>query len=265
MGGTLHPTPPSTEVLNLGAEEIRALVSASSPTGTVPVAFAQKWALFQERLDYAWKFFDFHAKQRMSMFNFFLLFVGFVLAGYANLYKSGDYLPATILAALGALLSFCFVPLDRRNEELVHVAEDTLFWLESDVLFESYNREIVWPHRRGLFRMNKHKEKDKPLGIFRRQEREQEECKRSLCEHGNWIPIFQWLVIIVFVLLAIFPSLHKSRPAAETDKPAPVSQIISFPATAPVTASPDTPHADVKDQTTDRGQRTKAHSTKKAH
>src|SRR5450432_3651859 len=35
----------------------------------------KQW-LFEKRLEYARYFFDHHAKQRMSMFNFFLVFVG---------------------------------------------------------------------------------------------------------------------------------------------------------------------------------------------
>jgi hypothetical protein len=35
-------------------------------------------------LDYAWDWFKYHASQRLTAFNFFLIMVGFLLVGYAH-------------------------------------------------------------------------------------------------------------------------------------------------------------------------------------
>ena len=39
-------------------------------------------AIDHERLDLAWKWFDFHAKQRTTIFNFFLIITGIILNAY---------------------------------------------------------------------------------------------------------------------------------------------------------------------------------------
>src|SRR5258708_16645287 len=174
--GAEHPHENNHVNLNLRLSDMRAAIGpsevkagmdtkaeASGKTRTAPTLFDQQWRLFEKRLDYGLKFFDHHAKQRMSMFQFFLIFVGFIFAGYGSLFKDGNFEVAAGLAILGAALSFCFIPLDRRNEELVHVAEDLLGSLERDVLFAEYEQKMAWPHRRGLWRMNK-EEKTKLSG-----------------------------------------------------------------------------------------------------
>jgi hypothetical protein len=171
----------------------------------------KKW-LFEKRLGYARYFFDHHAKQRMSMFNFFLLFVGFIVAGYANLFKDGSHAIASSLAVAGMALTVVFIFLERRNEELVHLSEDVLRSLESDVLFVDYNREVKLPRRRGWFLMKQGRCRQWPLGIFRRQEHDQQPKKdgglgHSLYEHGNWLPFFQYLIAIFFLFLALLPCL----------------------------------------------------------
>ena len=170
----------------------------------------KRW-LFEQRLTYAWNFFDFHAKQRMSMFNFFLIFVGFVISAYATLLKDGYCTVSSILAFTATVLTCFFIRLERRNEELVFIAEDVLTSLECDVLFEGYNREVVWPHRRSwwLGQMNK-KQELKPSGIFRRQKEEDKEFKPSKNEHGKWLPRFQIAIVVIFGILAVLPWLPKN-------------------------------------------------------
>src|SRR6266700_6624273 len=137
-----NPTPKGS--MDLSLNDLKA-VKGVLP---LPAEIELKWRLFEKRFDYAWDCFDFHAKQRMTMFNYFLIFVGFVITGYANLLKDGSYWISTALALVGPGLTVVFVVLERRNEELVNIAEDVLESLESDVLFDEYEREILWPHRR---------------------------------------------------------------------------------------------------------------------
>ena len=124
--------------LNLLLQNIKDFVAPSAPRGdpdisqpkatpsdagatTSPLASAesikleQKWRLFERRLDYGLKFFDHHAKQRMMMFYYFLVFVGFIFASFGALAKDGDFGVATLLAVLGAFLTSFFLPLERRN------------------------------------------------------------------------------------------------------------------------------------------------------
>lgn len=187
----------------------------------------EKW-LFDKRLEYARFFFDHHAKQRMSMFNFFLVFLGLVLSAYATLFKDAHYVTAGFLGFIASILTLFFIFLERRNEELVHISEDVLESLESDALFCGYDRPILWPRRRGLWRMKESESIKRPLGIFRRQTADKhgrirtkegqfievEKCERggSPYEHGIWMPAFQAVVLTVFVILCIAPWIYVAWP-----------------------------------------------------
>lgn len=175
----------------------------------------QKWKLFEKRFQYAWDFFDFHATQRTTMFNFFLVFVGFIFAGYASLLKDAPFPLAMVVALVGAVLTFIFIFLDRRNEELVHIAEAVLESLESDVLFDGYKRKIRWPMRRKWVSMDE-KLTERQVGILLRQTIDEDSINprtgkklgQSRYRHGRWIPIFQVAIMVLFVGLAIFSGLQ---------------------------------------------------------
>lgn len=168
----------------------------------------ERW-LFERRLEYARYFFDHHAKQRMTMLNFFLIFVGLTLSAYSALMKDEHPEVASLLALFGALLTLAFVALDRRNEELVHVAEDVLGHLETDVLFRGYNRVVEVPRRRKFMRVHGRTEL-RPIGIFRRQGWDQIDYRRSSYEHGTWVPVLQLALLALFVLLCFFPFFFRA-------------------------------------------------------
>lgn len=76
--------------------------------------------LVKLRLSYAWDIFAFHAAQRTTMFNFFLIAVGIVANGVALALRYG--LPvyfAFLLLLVGAFLSLAFWHLDKRNVQLL--------------------------------------------------------------------------------------------------------------------------------------------------
>jgi hypothetical protein len=210
--------------LNLSLDDMKKVsdegVAATPEAKPAPVSkFDQQWRLFEKRLDYGWKFFDFHARQRMSMFNFFLLFVGFIFAGYGTLFKDGNFFVAAFVAGLGAFLTLVFILLDRRNEELVHIAEDVLLPLETGVLFKEYDHYVLWPHRRKWWGKMYTEKATKPSGIFLRQAEEERECGKSRCEHGFWIPFFQIVVVVTFSALAGFATYRCYVPPASVDGP----------------------------------------------
>jgi hypothetical protein len=148
------------------------------------------------------------------MFNYFLIFVGFVLSAYATLLKDGDRLVSSFLALAAVVLTKFFLHLERRNEELVYIAEDVLTSLERDVLFAGYDRKIPWPHRRKwlLGKMNRTAVAEKPSGIFRRQEAENNDksVDFSKNEHGTWLPRIQIVIFVIFALLVFVPWLPKT-------------------------------------------------------
>jgi len=96
--------------------------------------------LSRERRDYAWKWFDYHAKQRVSMFNFFLIASGLLATAYVNTLCKGEELlgVAIAISILGTVIALVFVFLDCRNARLVYLAEDVLRRLEREQLFRGF-------------------------------------------------------------------------------------------------------------------------------
>lgn len=85
-------------------------------------------------LYYAWDHFAYHAQQRQTVFNFFLLLVGGCVAAYsATIGESGgEYIYfRSFMGAVLALASLLFWRLDKRNARLVEVSEDALKKLEA--------------------------------------------------------------------------------------------------------------------------------------
>ena len=81
----------------------------------------------------------------------------------------------SLLAVIAAVTVSIFLKLDRRNQELVHIAEDILYALEEDVLFEAYERpreskDPVVVERLGIQRLGR---------------------ERSCYEHSKWMPRLQ--------------------------------------------------------------------------
>jgi hypothetical protein len=91
------------------------------------------------RFEYAWRWFEFHAKQRVSMFNFFLVGIGILANAYVLLILQNLKYVAGTLAIIGALISLIFVFLDRRNRQLVKIGERLLNELEGNGLFSNMN------------------------------------------------------------------------------------------------------------------------------
>ena len=84
--------------------------------------------------DYVWAYFELHARQRMSLFNFFLVLVAFVLAGLGHsIQEHGRFAPmGVLLGILLVLVSFVFWKLDQRVSLFLKLAEDALADLEPD-------------------------------------------------------------------------------------------------------------------------------------
>lgn len=91
--------------------------------------------LVQLQLDYAWKWFEFHATQRTTMSNYFLIIVGLLATAYIALLEKGLWYLAAPLGVLGLVTAIAFICLDCRNRELLGFGEDILRHLEKDFLF----------------------------------------------------------------------------------------------------------------------------------
>jgi hypothetical protein len=88
------------------------------------------------QFDYAWKWFSFHADQRTKVFNFMLIVFGVFAAGLVNALDKNLPKAAVVgLSFFAAILAILFSQLDRRNRDLVWLAEDILKQLERDIIF----------------------------------------------------------------------------------------------------------------------------------
>ena len=85
-----------------------------------------------EMLEHAWRYFELHAKQRMSTFNFYVVLSGLVTAGLAVSFRGPGVLHLIGVASgmALALFSFVFWKLDQRVAFLVKHAENALVELE---------------------------------------------------------------------------------------------------------------------------------------
>jgi hypothetical protein len=90
-------------------------------------------------LYYAWDHFAYHAQQRQTVFNFFLLLVGGCVAAYSSTMgeSGGDYnYFRSFLGVVLALASLVFWRLDQRNARLVKISENALKNLEAQMAKE---------------------------------------------------------------------------------------------------------------------------------
>jgi len=80
--------------------------------------------------EYAWNWFEYHAGQRLTEFRFFLIFFGALALGFRIGLEDGNLIIARGICAFGVFVSFAFLMLDYRNEQLVNVGRDALMYLE---------------------------------------------------------------------------------------------------------------------------------------
>jgi hypothetical protein len=109
------------------------------------------------QFDYAWKWFSYHADQRVKMFNFMLVVFGVFATAIGS---TVGRLPSgftAVLCFVAAALGLIFPLLDRLNRDLVWLGEELLTHLEKNVLF---GEAITIKDRRG---------EDIRLGILSRQ------------------------------------------------------------------------------------------------
>ena len=138
----------------------------------------------KELLDYAWKWFEYHATQRLIAFRFFLVFLGILIIGYNNGIESGNLVLASFVAGAGALVSFAFLMLEVRNERLVDVGRNALRKIES----------VEFPQV----------DEFKVLSMGR--------PRHPLYSHKVWLRLIYMACIAVFLLSAFKPDAFVAEP-----------------------------------------------------
>jgi hypothetical protein len=153
------------------------------------------------QFDYAWKWFSYHADQRVKMFNFMLVVFGFLVAAIVNAVvgKQQPWFTA-ILCLIGAALAWIFVALDSRNERLLRFAEDVLMHLEKNAIFGE-GRTIT--DRSGV---------DVQFGILSRQSFEDKDYRwyspRKMIRHRVLLRLVGLLMLVAFVAGACWILKH---------------------------------------------------------
>jgi hypothetical protein len=98
--------------------------------------FVRRMELQKLQFDYAWKWFSYHADQRIKMFNFMLIALGIfstaIVSSVAYHIASGF---TFALCCVAAVLALVFWFLDTRNRDLVELGEELLTDLEKKVIF----------------------------------------------------------------------------------------------------------------------------------
>lgn len=152
------------------------------------------------QLDYAWKWFSYHADQRVKLFNYMLVVFGALTAAIVGAINSNAATALEVfLCMISALLALAFFFLDGRNQYLVRLGEQVLTSIEKDTLFAETETSITPDGRRCIY-----------PGILWRQERERAEtppkCKlldnALKGKHRFWMRGIAVCFGLIFVALA---------------------------------------------------------------
>ena len=90
------------------------------------------------QFEYAWRWYEYHAKQRTQMLNFFLIITGIFGNAFIMSYKEGYTAIAVGVASLGIFMSVGFTMFDFRNRNMATQGENVLERLETAFLGNEY-------------------------------------------------------------------------------------------------------------------------------
>lgn len=106
-------------------------------------------------LEHAWRYFQLHAQQRMTVFNFYLIITGLIAAGLGACVVQGGKL-VVIGGGLGLFLSFItfiFWKLDQRVSIMIKKSEDAIVSLEKILAIPEaslFSGDLEPPTKRGF-------------------------------------------------------------------------------------------------------------------
>ena len=156
----------------------------------------------QELSQRAWDYFEMHGTQRLTTFNFYIVFSSIVAASLLTPLQSGQATRAGLLPGLLLIfLSFVFWKLDVRNKDLIKAAEAALKYFEQTSNLQDTGDE---PHIAKIFL---HEEF---MTCQRKQKKSVFFWKNHFSYSNSFNIIFACfgLVGLVGVVLAFFPQLR---------------------------------------------------------
>lgn len=142
------------------------------------------------RFEYAWRWFDGHAKQRMTMFYYYLIMVGILANAWAQAYDKKQVAVAVAISLLGIVMSVAAICFDMRNRQMLEAGEDILEKLETEEIYTSAFTDGDG-NQMGPFTV------DRRLGMREGQKR----ClRKSALKHKWWIRPIEGLFALGFAL-----------------------------------------------------------------
>ncbi len=177
--------------------------------------------LLKLRFEYAWCHFEYHAKQRITMFHFFLIITGILANAYVLLLGKNFVEIAKGIAFIGAFISLGFFALDWRNTQLVKMGEEILEKLEEENIFTKKFKvgENNQGHQLGF--LYREAEEKRLLNEKRQQWRRRRKWKEdpgwlqrtflfrwlrdNSVKHKVWIRSIEIIVGVSFILAAVLP------------------------------------------------------------
>lgn len=95
---------------------------------------------YKEQREYLWNYFQLHSSQRLTTFNFYIVFSTVLATGNLNvMIKSDFWFIGTILGLMLTFLSFIFWTIDSRNRQLIKNAETALRFIEEKITITNEN------------------------------------------------------------------------------------------------------------------------------
>jgi hypothetical protein len=102
-------------------------------TGTLEEPEDKKQKLLEFAIDHSWKYFAFHAEQRMKVFNFFFLAINALVAAAAGAAYAKLWVFVAFSGFAVFFVSIIFYVLDRRNKQLVEIGELALIDFQKEL------------------------------------------------------------------------------------------------------------------------------------
>lgn len=99
----------------------------------------------EQQLEYAWKWFEFHADQRLRAFYYYLIIIGALAFGYLSVKQGSEQVQkiTPLLCGFGIIVSFAFMCLEIRNHELVNIGRFVLVKLGLEVSENDANKKYT--------------------------------------------------------------------------------------------------------------------------
>jgi hypothetical protein len=166
--------------------------------------------LNKARLDFAWNNFEHTTSQRMTMFNFYIVFMGALLYAFATTLKN-DHTEIIHfgIGIFGAVTGIIFWLLDRRNQYLYLMAEYNILLLERTFLYTESDNGVDKQRSpyKGIFTTQLE------YGCDLRRIEDHMHAPRYLRieTYRHLMPLFYWITVFVFLAIAAYSLKYSPR------------------------------------------------------